>query len=826
MFKFMTILILLTATLPAQLRQSPFEALAEEFSGKYGQIEVGGVYAGVEFHHSRPVPSRISFYYPVANSIDLSKDYWRRDESRPLSIEVKIGDREFSAGNEPFRYRYTPFAVIFEQRDPQFRMQISYRFCAGVPVVVLEIRLQNLTDVPKRVELNTLWKIILRTCQTYAWKRPGEIQKIAAGNGMVANFEEVDTDSAALILLDAGDLPVSQITLPTHPTIDPPRQLPGTVFRYQKTVRPGEEMAVTQLIGTCRQKETGEWIPKVQRQWRQSVRDNEAKIMDYVKNAGFFRLDDPDFTETANWSKAMLATNRHFLNGKIVPMPCPAEYNFFFTHDMLLTDLGAVIFDTERVKNDLMYLRSLVQADAVLPHAYYWRDGQYHTEFCASDNWNHLWFIILSGAYLRHSRDTRALEKLLPMLQKSLKMILQNQGTDHLMYATRPDWWDIGNVYGARAYLTSLTIRALREYAFIHFQMGNSANGRPFLELADTMQQQLATTLWDEQAGYLMNMLTANTPDTHFYAGSLLSAVFDQLDEGKKRRLLETARRVLLDENVGLHIAMPADFHTLNDVFRFKEGEVGEPYLYFNGGVWPQGIVWYALGWLAAGEPDRARMIIGQYFTLEGIRNSPQGQPSFFEYRNANPGSPRYGEIDKPTFLWAAGWYLNALYQLAGLRNNPWNITFAARLPTGWKNLAYDAWLFGQKARIRYSGEGEYFAAIEKDGKPFAAAVLSNPVSSLHLTRGLPQSAYLDQADCMVRSAFFDPRTKCLKIAVAGFSGQKILLRIVSPKANFRLPDQQKLKDTVISVRETSRARVIFLEKELSQPEETLELFF
>ena len=31
------------------------------FDGQYGQIEVGGKYVGVEFHHSRPLPSRISF---------------------------------------------------------------------------------------------------------------------------------------------------------------------------------------------------------------------------------------------------------------------------------------------------------------------------------------------------------------------------------------------------------------------------------------------------------------------------------------------------------------------------------------------------------------------------------------------------------------------------------------------------------------------------------------------------------------------------------------------------------------------------------------------
>ncbi|MDH3251638.1 MAG: hypothetical protein OEM41_02535, partial [Ignavibacteria bacterium] len=35
------------------------EQLAVKFTGKRGQVEVGGPFAGVEFHESRPLPSRI-----------------------------------------------------------------------------------------------------------------------------------------------------------------------------------------------------------------------------------------------------------------------------------------------------------------------------------------------------------------------------------------------------------------------------------------------------------------------------------------------------------------------------------------------------------------------------------------------------------------------------------------------------------------------------------------------------------------------------------------------------------------------------------------------
>ena len=58
---------------------------------------------------------------------------------------------------------------------------------------------------------------------------------------------------------------------------------------------------------------------------------------------------DSIIDQSVFWAKAILEANAHYLDGEIVPMPCPAEYNFYFTHDVLKTDLAAVNFDTERV---------------------------------------------------------------------------------------------------------------------------------------------------------------------------------------------------------------------------------------------------------------------------------------------------------------------------------------------------------------------------------------------------------------------------------------------------------------------------------------------
>src|SRR5512140_3064290 len=87
------VLIAMTAGVARMMAQeiaSSNDPLSYRFTGQRGQVEVGGPYVGMEFHHSRPSPSRISFYYPVANSIDLSTDYWKRGDSRPMAAGVRV----------------------------------------------------------------------------------------------------------------------------------------------------------------------------------------------------------------------------------------------------------------------------------------------------------------------------------------------------------------------------------------------------------------------------------------------------------------------------------------------------------------------------------------------------------------------------------------------------------------------------------------------------------------------------------------------------------------------------------------------------------------
>jgi glycogen debranching enzyme len=201
------------------------------------------------------------------------------------------------------------------------------------------------------------------------------------------------------------------------------------------------------LIGSCAKNDEDNIVSKFLSNWNTSVSKYKDQVENYALRNFPLSVGDSIIDQTARWSKAVLGSNIHYLDGKFVPMPCPAEYNFFFTHDALLTNLGAVYFDLERVKKDLLYLKSLTQPDSILPHAYYWKDDRFMTEYCGSDNWNHFWFIILANSYLKHSGDIKTIELIYPIIHKSISLVMRNKLDDDLLYGTQPDWWDIGHVY-------------------------------------------------------------------------------------------------------------------------------------------------------------------------------------------------------------------------------------------------------------------------------------------------------------------------------------------------------------------------------------------
>ncbi len=197
--------IVLAATSSAQDGWSA-DPLAYRFAGRYGQVEVGGPYAGAEFHNSLPLPSRISFFYPVANSIDLSTDYWKRADSHPLGIDIEIDKQGARAiGEEPWEYSLSPHKVTFRREDDSLACTIYYEFGLREPVMIFRLTVMNRMPVRKLIAPSIHLSAVLRSCQTYArFDNPVMICD-TAGAATIARFSEPQTAGTSLFVCNVGE---------------------------------------------------------------------------------------------------------------------------------------------------------------------------------------------------------------------------------------------------------------------------------------------------------------------------------------------------------------------------------------------------------------------------------------------------------------------------------------------------------------------------------------------------------------------------------------------------------------------------------------------
>ncbi len=196
-----------------QNTESGPDGLESRFDKGFGQLQVGGPYAGIEFHHSRPLPSRVSLFYPVANSIDLSTDYWRRDESMPFSVTLSVDGTSTSIGDTPYPYSATPSRVVFEHETASYGARLDYRFGASLPVMVLELTITNHATESSEIEVTTRMNPTLRTSHAYDFKTPTWSGYLDDHSVFRADYDDIAADSVTLFVLNADAAPV-------HPAID------------------------------------------------------------------------------------------------------------------------------------------------------------------------------------------------------------------------------------------------------------------------------------------------------------------------------------------------------------------------------------------------------------------------------------------------------------------------------------------------------------------------------------------------------------------------------------------------------------------------------
>ncbi len=673
----LVLMIILFSSLYPQVKKFP----SVTFNGD-AQIEVGNHFAGVEFHHSFPMPQRISFYYPVANSVDMSDDYWKRDSTFIMAALLRIDGRKEWIGLEPYEFELTPYSVKFRKSDEEKIIRISYEFCNDKPAFVITYEIENISSSTKEFILETQYENSLKTCHSYKLKDKAFTKYDKNDSTIYTNFTDRETQFAQLFITNSGLQPsdfsaksylndLNNIPYKWWKEIDwnnssklilqEKQERPAACYQYRKKLGQGEKLRVVQIIGSAKKGEGKELVSYLKNNYRNEINSYEKYVLEEI-NKSHIATGDSILDKSIAWAKAVLAVNRHYIDGSIQPMPCPAEYNFYFTHDVLLTDLAAINFDTERVKNDLKFIIRHGDKNKIIPHAYYWKDTAFVTEMCTPDNWNHFWFILLSASYLNHTNDKTFAEELYPYIEKSLAETLTNE-KNYLMYAYRPDWWDIGRNYGPRSFMTILAIKAIEDFISVSETLQKKNESlQEYKSLYVKMEKALNDSLWKN--GYLMNYFQDGSLDEHYYIGSLLAAHFNLINDEKKKELVKTAAEKLLDEQLGVYVVYPMDFHKLIEYLKFAGNEAGDKYKYINGGIWPHGNAWYALALISVGEKEKAIDFIKRTMTINGIINSPNGQPAMYEYRNSNPDMEFRGKVDKPQFMWAAGWYLYFIYSL------------------------------------------------------------------------------------------------------------------------------------------------------------------
>ena len=801
------ILPILTAIIAAGCRNQLDEqkdGLTVQVTGRPTHIEIGGPYAGIEMHGGNPLLNRISLYYPVANSIDNSNDYWTRDTSRILRLGFRLNDLPAEWLSEsPMTHELTPHHVSFRHKVHGIDLEITYRFFRSSPAFLFKTSFVNPTGSDVQLEYLTDLNTMLRTSHTYRKIDRSWTSTDTSRSSYFFHYEEIDAGPAVVFCINRKARPVSFSTnreligqpgTKSHTWLSSAGSLgenlirkseparPGLAQLYHGVIRAGDSLIVEQIIGACKPGEENTFLGNLMTDQDFSGTGEVHKPSGSVVETG-----DPVIDHSVKWAEAILDANCHYLDGTFVPMPCPAQYNFYFTHDVQVTDLAKVMFRPDQVREDLIFISKHANEEDIIPHAYYWKDGKYATEYAGSDNWNHFWFIILSGQYLKYSGDYEQLNRLFPLIEKSVRETLRNLKPDGLMWAQRPDWWDIGHDFGPRAYMTILMARALESYMYICVALDRNLEDCPDLEkIIAGLKNGLNTNLWDETSGFLMNYYGSGRKDPHFYIGSLLAAHFGTIGDDRISQLIAGADQNLLDPAIGIYNAAPMDFHTLHDSLSYQQGEAGKIGYYFNGGIWPQGNAWYALGLIASGQRNKAIEFIKNIMTVRGIMNSPNGQPAMYEYRISDKhNTDIYGKIDKPQFLWAGGWYLYVLYHLFLIGDDPWNIRFEPYCSGDGDPIKLNLMLSGRSVRIIVQNGDTFGIVSSKDGKHFPSMVIPGGYAlpeNLVVSDGPVQYPVLARTNAILLNIDNSSSPARVTARVKAFKGHKNSIRWLTTK--------------------------------------------
>ena len=214
MMKTKTIIFALSVLLLTSLNDAAFgqgkNSLHIISKKEIGQVEVGNPYVGIEIHNSFPMLNRISFYYPVANSLDISEDYWKRANYRIMNVGLKIGDspKEFLK-NEVYEVDQTPYSVSFSKSEKDAGIKIGYEFCKDEPAMLITYNFTNNSASVKSFEVYTRLTTVLRTSHTYQAFDSASSTYNSKNNTLSLDYNYIETGKAKVFISSAGLKPES-----------------------------------------------------------------------------------------------------------------------------------------------------------------------------------------------------------------------------------------------------------------------------------------------------------------------------------------------------------------------------------------------------------------------------------------------------------------------------------------------------------------------------------------------------------------------------------------------------------------------------------------
>ena len=192
-----------------------------------------------------------------------------------------------------------------------------------------------------------------------------------------------------------------------------------------------------------------------------------------------------------------------------------------------------------------------------------------------------------------------------------------------------------------------------------------------------------------------------------------------------------------------------------------------------------------------------AYSFIKRTMTMNGINNSPNGQPAMYEYRISDKNNPEtYGRIDKPQFLWAGGWYLYTIFNLFGLRENEWNISFAPYIPKDFNKINFPLTYNNINVEVEITGKGNELEAIYFDGKQLPSVIIPYDISGLKkiiIKMGKTKTPYLKSANGKLYLPRYDKNKMSLEFTLWSFNNNQNEFEVVSPYKIVRILSNDKI---------------------------------